>query len=184
MRQRWGPPRTKTLRTTGKPVHIVLVEPEIPQNTGNVARTCAALGADLHLVHPLGFSVDERAVRRAGLDYWHLVAVHQHESLSAFVRSRATDDQVVLFTSHASVPFTSVDYRRGTFLVFGRETTGLPEEFVRSHPGPVVRIPTISEARCLNLSNAVAVAAYEAARQHNFAGLELTRATDSTSTTS
>lgn len=165
-------------------MHIVLVEPEIPQNTGNVARTCAALGADLHLVHPLGFSVDERAVRRAGLDYWHLLEVHQHDSLTAFLRSVAIDAQVVLFTSHASVSYTSVDYRPDTFLVFGRETTGLPEELVRSHPGPVVRIPTVGEARCLNLSNAVAVAAYEVARQHDFAGLELARATDSSPTTS
>jgi tRNA (cytidine/uridine-2'-O-)-methyltransferase len=165
-------------------VHIVLVEPEIPQNTGNVARTCAALGADLHLVHPLGFSVDERAVRRAGLDYWHLVEVHEHASLASFLDSLAPDEQVVLYTSRSSLAYTDVDYDPDAYLVFGRETTGLPDHLVDGHRGPVVRIPTVAEARCLNLSNAVAVGAYEAARQNAFAGLVVSPATGSPSATS
>lgn len=165
-------------------MHIVLVEPEIPQNTGNVARTCAAVGASLHLVHPLGFSVDERAVRRAGLDYWHLVRVYEHASLASFLETLSADDQVVLYTSRASLPYTAVDYNPDTYLVFGRETTGLPDDLIDGHRGPVVRIPTVDEARCLNLSNAVAVGAYEAARQNSFAGLAVSRATGSPSATS
>ena len=158
-------------------MNIVLVEPEIPQNTGNVARTCAALGATLHLVHPLGFRIDDRSVRRAGLDYWHLVSVRHHESLSAFLANRDARE-VVLFSSKASVPFTEIAYPPAACLVFGNETQGLPEELIRSHEGPVVRIPTLHEVRCLNLSNAVAVGAYEAARQAGFAGLETSRGQD------
>ncbi|MFW6313792.1 MAG: tRNA (cytidine(34)-2'-O)-methyltransferase [Spirochaetota bacterium] len=155
-------------------MHIVLVTPEIPQNTGNIARTCAALGAPLHLVHPLGFSVDAKAVRRAGLDYWHLLAVHHHDSLDAFVESHA-DAQLVLFSSKGDTPYTEISYSPDAFLVFGSETRGLPEEFIRGASHTVARIPTVSEARCLNLSNAVAVAAYEVVRQHRFVGLETRR---------
>jgi tRNA (cytidine/uridine-2'-O-)-methyltransferase len=156
-------------------VNIVLVEPEIPQNTGNVARTCAALGADLHLVHPLGFLVNERSVRRAGLDYWHLLRVHEHPSLDAFLASCGPEDHVILFSSKASVAYHEISYDPHAFLVFGRETAGLPDELLASHRGPVVRIPTVAPARCLNLSNAVAVGAYEAARQNGFTGLQQTR---------
>ena len=149
---------------------IVLVTPEIPQNTGNVARTCAALGASLHLVHPLGFRVDDRSVRRAGLDYWHLLTVHEHASLEAFLAAHA-DRQLVLFTSHGDTLYTEIEYDSRSMLVFGSETGGLPRDFVNSGRGLAARIPTVAQARCLNLSNAVAVAAYEAARQHSFAGL-------------
>lgn len=169
---------------TGRRVHIVLVEPEIPQNTGNVARTCAAIGANLHLVHPLGFSVDERALRRAGLDYWHLVEVYEHASLASFLDSLAPDNQVVLYTSRSSLAYTDVDYDPDAYLVFGRETTGLPDRLVDRHRGPIVRIPMVTDARCLNLSNAVAVGAYEAARQNGFAGLAVSRATGSRTATS
>lgn len=155
-------------------MHIVLVYPEIPQNTGNVARTCAALGADLHLVHPLGFSVDAKAVRRAGLDYWHLLTVHHYDSLADFSDSHA-EDRLVLFSSKGATPYTEVTYSADTYLVFGSETRGLPDDFVREAGHTVARIPTISEARCLNLSNAVAVAAYEVVRQHGFRGLETRR---------
>jgi tRNA (cytidine/uridine-2'-O-)-methyltransferase len=158
-------------------VNIVLVEPEIPQNTGNVARTCAALGAVLHLVHPLGFDVDDRAVRRAGLDYWHLVTVRHHESFQAFLAGRDARE-VILFSSKAVVPFTQIAYPPSASLVFGNETDGLSEALIATHEGPVVRIPTLHEARCLNLSNAVAVGAYEAARQAGFAGLEMSRRLD------
>lgn len=155
-------------------MHIVLVYPEIPQNTGNVARTCAALGADLHLVHPLGFSVDAKAVRRAGLDYWHLLTVHEYDSLASFTESHA-GDQLVLFSSKGATPYTEIAYSDDTYLVFGSETRGLPDDFVRDAGQRVTRIPTISEARCLNLSNAVAVAAYEVVRQNSFNGLETSR---------
>ena len=155
-------------------MHIVLVTPEIPQNTGNIARTCAALGAQLHLVHPLGFSVDAKAVRRAGLDYWDLLTVHQYDSLADFIESHA-DDRLVLFSSKGATPYTEIAYSADTYLVFGSETRGLPEDFIRDARQTVARIPTISEARCLNLSNAVAVAAYEVVRQHAFEGLETRR---------
>ena len=155
-------------------MNIVLVEPEIPQNTGNIARTCAALAAELHLVHPLGFSVDDRSLRRAGLDYWHLLTVHHYDSLDHFLRQRA-GSPLVLFSSRGTVPYTDVAYGHSTYLVFGGETAGLPADLFGANLGPVVRIPTVSEARCLNLSNAVAVAAYEAARQSGFVSLELTR---------
>ncbi|MFP4113056.1 MAG: tRNA (cytidine(34)-2'-O)-methyltransferase [Spirochaetota bacterium] len=155
-------------------MHIVLVEPEIPQNTGNVARTCAALGAELHLVHPLGFSVDERSVRRAGLDYWHLVTLHEHRSFAEFLAERG-DVKLVLFSSKGSTPYTEIAYDESSHLVFGSETSGLSESVLAAHSGPIVRIPTIGQARCLNLSNAVAVAAYEAARRQGFPGLELSR---------
>lgn len=155
-------------------MNIVLVEPEIPQNTGNIARTCAALAAELHLVHPLGFSVDDRSLRRAGLDYWHMLTVHHYDSLDHFLRERA-GAPLVLFSSRGTIPYTDVAYEQSTYLVFGGETAGLPADLLGASFGPVARIPTVSEARCLNLSNAVAVAAYEAARQSGFASLELTR---------
>ena len=155
-------------------MNIVLVEPEIPQNTGNIARTCAALSAELHLVHPLGFSVDARALRRAGLDYWHLLTVHHHDSLHAFLDRYAHED-LILFSSRGAVSYCEIDYRPDCYLLFGSETSGLPDALMEIAPGPIVRIPTVSKARCLNLSNAVAVAAYEVARQHGFAGLQTRR---------
>jgi tRNA (cytidine/uridine-2'-O-)-methyltransferase len=158
-------------------LRIALVHPEIPQNTGNIARTCAAIGAELHLVHPLGFSVDERAVRRAGLDYWHMLTVVEHSSVQSFLES-LRDAPLFLFTSKGSTPYAEITYPSDATLVFGSETRGLSEEFKRSATSVAVRIPTLASARCLNLSNAVAVAAYEALRQAKFRGLELTRATE------
>ena len=155
-------------------MHIVLVTPEIPQNTGNIARTCAALGAELHLVHPLGFSVEAKALRRAGLDYWNLLTVHHYDSLADFSDSH-DEDRLVLFSSKGATPYTDIAYSADSYLVFGSETRGLPEDFVREANHTVARIPTISEARCLNLSNAVAVAAYEVVRQNSFEGLETRR---------
>ena len=151
-------------------LNVVLVNPEIPQNTGNVARTCAAVGATLHLVHPLGFSVDEKSVKRAGLDYWHLVKVIEHESLESFLRI-ADAKPVYLFSSHGTVSLSSVRFAEEGFLVFGGETKGLPRDLLKSGIGPVVRIPTAAGARCLNLSNAVAVGVYEALRQRGYTGL-------------
>jgi tRNA (cytidine/uridine-2'-O-)-methyltransferase len=155
-------------------VNIVLVTPEIPQNTGNVARTCAALNAELHLVHPLGFAVDDRSLRRAGLDYWGLLTVHHYDSLDEFLELRA-GSPLALFSSRGSIPYTDLPYPDDCYLVFGSETSGLPESLLSDPPGKVVRIPTIADARCLNLSNAVAVAAYEVVRQNGFAGLQTRR---------
>jgi len=155
-------------------VNVVLVTPEIPQNTGNIARTCAALSADLHLVHPLGFSVDERSLRRAGLDYWDLLTIHHYGSLDEFL-DRRKDARLVLYSSKGALPYTELAYPQDCYLVFGNETRGLPDRLLANAPGDVVRIPTVTDARCLNLSNAVAVAAYEVARQHRFAGLQTRR---------
>ncbi len=150
--------------------HVVLVQPEIPQNTGNIARTCAATGCTLHLVRPLGFEISDKYLRRAGLDYWHLVNVEVHESLEAFL-AQYPAARLHLFTTKAKRTYTQAQYRAGDFLVFGRETRGLDEEFLVQHPEACVRIPMREEARSLNLSNSVAIAVYEGLRQNDFAAL-------------
>ncbi len=150
--------------------HVVLVQPEIPQNTGNIARTCAATGCVLHLVRPLGFDLSEKALRRAGLDYWHLVDVRVHDSLEAFL-AQYPGARMHLFTTKAQKTYAQAKYRAGDFLVFGRETRGLDEEFLVAHPDDCVRIPMREEARSLNLSNSVAIAVYEGLRQNDFAAL-------------
>lgn len=150
--------------------HIVLVEPEIPQNTGNIARTCAATGCELHLVRPLGFDISDKQVKRAGLDYWNLVTVHVHDSFEALL-SEYPEARCFFFTTKAKKAYTEVQYREGDFLVFGKETKGLPEELLVSRPEACVRIPMIEESRSLNLSNSAAVAVYEALRQNRFEGL-------------
>ncbi len=151
--------------------HIVLVEPEIPQNAGNIARTCAATGCVLHLIKPLGFEISDKYLKRAGLDYWHLVDVRVHEDLLSFLKEYPSV-RMRLFTTKARRTYAEADYREGDFLVFGKETKGLDEEFLVSRPDECVRIPMIGEARSLNLSNAVAVAVYEGLRQNHFRGLE------------
>ncbi|AVX21490.1 MULTISPECIES: tRNA (uridine(34)/cytosine(34)/5-carboxymethylaminomethyluridine(34)-2'-O)-methyltransferase TrmL [Carboxydocella] len=151
--------------------NIVLVEPEIPQNTGNIARTCAATGASLHLVHPLGFSVDDRSLKRAGLDYWHLLDVHHYDNLEHFLAVHG-GKTLWLATTKGSVWHTEVSYRPGDFLLFGKETKGLPAELLAARPHHRIRLPMREDARSLNLSNAVAVVVYEALRQNNFAGLK------------
>ena len=148
-------------------LNIVLVAPEIPQNTGNIARTCAATGSVLHLVKPLGFDISESAVRRAGLDYWHLVDVRVYESLDDFfVRNNV--QQMRLFSTKAPRSYTEADYTDGCYLFFGRETKGLPEEFLEANYSDCVRIPMQETARSLNLSNSVAVGVFEALRQLDF----------------
>lgn len=160
-------------------LHIALIEPEIPQNTGNVARTCAATGAHLHLVKPLGFAIDDAKLKRAGLDYWHLLDITYYENLKDFLRR--APGPCFFFSSKAPRSYTDVRYPPDACLVFGKETAGLPEELLLAHEDTAVRLPIRAEARCLNLSNAVAVGAYEALRQWDFAGLrpdgELTRHT-------
>ncbi len=151
--------------------NIVLVEPEIPQNTGNIARTCAATGCTLHLVKPLGFEISDRYLKRAGLDYWHLVSVVMHEDIAAFFASCPAEARFHFFTTKARRAYAQAEFCAGDYLVFGRETKGLPEELLVAHPSECVRIPMREEARSLNLSNSVAVAVYEGLRQNDFPGL-------------
>jgi tRNA (cytidine/uridine-2'-O-)-methyltransferase len=151
------------------PVNVVLVQPEIPPNTGNIIRLCANTGARLHLVRPLGFSLDARSVRRAGLDYRELAEVRAHSSLADCLASLG-EPRWFAFTTRGAVPYDEVRYADGDALVFGSETRGLPEELLAHCPaGRRLRIPMQSGARSLNLSNAVAVAVYEAWRQAGFA---------------
>lgn len=151
--------------------NIVLVEPEIPQNTGNIARTCAATGCALHLIKPLGFEISDKYLKRAGLDYWHLVHVHIYENLEELF-AKYPNGRFYYFTTKARKRHSDAEYKAGDFLVFGKETKGLDEELLMSHPDECVRIPMIGEARSLNLSNAAAVAVYEALRQNEFGRLE------------
>lgn len=151
-------------------MHIVLVEPEIPQNTGNVARTCAATGAMLHLIRPLGFSLDDRYLKRAGLDYWPLARVTVHDDFPSLL-AKWPDLPLFFFTTKGARPYTDFDYPKDACLVFGRETRGLPETLLSKYPGRCARIPMLDEARSLNLSNSVAIALYEALRQQGFEDL-------------
>ena len=152
-------------------LNIVLVATEIPQNTGNIARTCAATGSVLHLIKPLGFDISDSAVKRAGLDYWHLVDVRVYESLDDFFGKNEVR-QMRLFSTKAPRSYAEADYADGCFLFFGRETKGLPEEFLNAHYESCVRIPMRAEARSLNLSNSVAVGVFEALRQLDFPHLK------------
>ncbi len=151
--------------------NIVLIEPEIPQNTGNIARTCAATGASLHLVRPLGFEIDDKKLKRAGLDYWHLLNITYHDSLEAFLEF-AKGKRLFFATTKAKKVYSDVSYQDGDFLVFGKETRGLPETLIWNNPESSVRIPMIDEARSLNLSNSVAIMIYEALRQTGFSDLK------------
>ena len=153
-------------------MHIVLVEPEIPGNTGNIARLCAGTGIDLHLVRPLGFSTDDRHLKRAGLDYWHLVKVHYHDSF-ADVQKQYKGYPFYFCTTKAAHTYSDIVYTSDSFLVFGKETAGLPEALLAANEKYTIRIPMHAGARSLNLSNAVAVVAYEALRQNAFADLRL-----------
>ena len=152
-------------------LHIVLVEPEIPQNCGNIARTCAATGAVLHLIRPLGFDISEKAVRRAGLDYWHLVDVRDYENLDDFF-ARNDVKQMWCLSTKAPRSYAEAQFQDGCYLFFGRETKGLPEPFLEAHRDSCIRLPMREEARSLNLSNAVAITVYEALRQLDFPHLQ------------
>ena len=151
-------------------INIVLVEPEIPQNTGNIARTCAATGASLHLVKPMGFTVDDRKLKRAGLDYWHELDITYYESLDEFL-SVHKNDNLYYFSTKAPRAYTEVNYPEKVFLVFGKETKGLPETLLKDNPETTVRIPMRDKLRSLNLSNSAAIAVYEVFRQRDFEGL-------------
>ena len=151
-------------------LNVVLHQPEIPQNCGNIARTCAATGARLHLIRPLGFDISEKAVRRAGLDYWHLVDVRVYDNLEDFF---AKNDVRQLWCLSTKAPrcYTEAEFQDECYLFFGKETKGLPEDFLEAHRESCVKIPMRSDARSLNLSNAVAITVFEALRQLDFPGL-------------
>ena len=154
-------------------LHIVLVEPEIPQNCGNIARTCAATGSQLHLVRPLGFDISDRAVKRAGLDYWHLVNVQDYDGLEAlFARHPEAAVDLWLATTKAPQDYTRARFSPDCWLFFGKETRGLPEDLLAAHYDSCVRIPIRAEARSLNLSNSAAIGVFEALRQQGFPHLK------------
>ena len=152
-------------------LNIVLVEPEIPQNCGNIARTCAATGCRLHLIRPLGFDISEKAVRRAGLDYWHQVEVFDYENLADFF-ARNDVKRMWCLSTKAPRSYTVAAFQEGDYLFFGKETKGLPEDFLDAHYDACVRIPMREGIRSLNLSNAVAITVFEALRQLDFSGLQ------------
>ena len=152
-------------------LNIVLVEPEIPQNCGNIARTCAATGARLHLIRPLGFDISEKAVRRAGLDYWNLVEVRDYENLAEFFAKNDVRQMWCLSTK-APRSYVEAKFEDGCYLFFGKETKGLPEDFLEQHRENCIRLPMRDVTRSLNLSNAVAITVYEALRQLSFPGLQ------------
>lgn len=151
-------------------INIVLHEPEIPQNTGNIARTCAATGAALHIIKPMGFTVDDKKLKRAGLDYWHLLDITYYEDLEDFY-AKNPDASVFYYTTKAPRKYTEADLSGRIFLMFGKESRGLPEDLLAKNPDRCVRIPMRKNLRSLNLSNSVAIAVYEAFRQRDFEGL-------------
>ena len=151
--------------------NIVLVEPEIPQNTGNIARTCAATGAKLHIIKPMGFEIDDKKLKRAGLDYWHLLGVRYYEGLDDFFEKNP-DANCYFASTKALYKYSEVKYRDNDYIFFGKETKGLPEELLYKNKNKCIRIPMISEARSLNLSNSVAIVVYEALRQNDFLQLQ------------
>lgn len=152
-------------------LNIVLHQPEIPQNTGNIGRTCAAAGARLHLIEPLGFQLNEKALKRAGMDYWHELDVATYVTYEEFLEKNP-GAKVYYASTKARRLYTDVSYEPDCFLMFGKESGGIPEEILKQHPDTCIRIPMLGEARSLNLSNAAAVVLYEALRQNNFSGLK------------
>jgi len=156
-------------------LNIVLVEPEIPQNTGNIARTCAALGAKLHLVYPLGFSISEKQVKRAGLDYWDKLEIEEHNTFNDFLEKYKPEENNMFFvTTKGQKVYSEIEYSHfdEVFLLFGKETKGLPEDILKKYINKTIRIPMREMLRSLNLSNSVAIVAYDVLRQRNFEELE------------
>ena len=151
-------------------LNLVLVEPQIPQNTGNVARTCAVTGAALHIVRPMGFTIDDKKLKRAGLDYWDKLDITYYDSLDDFIKA-TENENLFFFSTKAKNVHSDIAYPNRCFLVFGKETAGLPKDMVANNMERSVRIPMRDELRCLNLSNSVAIGAYEVLRQWGFPGL-------------
>ena len=155
-------------------INVVMVEPEIPQNTGNIARTCAAIGAKLHLVKPLGFEISDKYLKRAGLDYWDKLEIEEHESLQEFLEKYPISENMFFATTKAKHCYSDVDYAKfdEVFILFGKETKGLPEDLLKNHLDNTIRIPMRHTLRSLNLSNSVAIIVYDVLRHVNFEGLE------------
>lgn len=151
-------------------MNIVLHEPEIPQNAGNIARTCAATNSSLHLIKPLGFSVSDKNLKRAGLDYWHLLDVHYYDNFEHFIKINK-EAKIFMATTKSEKTYSDVSYDENDFIMFGRESAGIPEEILVNYEETCVRIPMVSDARSLNLANSVSIVIYEALRQQNFKGL-------------
>ena len=154
-----------------KKINVVLYNPEIPQNTGNISRTCAVTGAALHIIRPTGFEISDRTLKRAGLDYWDKLDVTYYDSFEEFMSIHGASP-MFFFSSHATVSYAEVEYPDGVFLVFGRESVGLPKELVEENSDRALRIPMLPTLRCLNLSNSVAIAVYEVLRQKGFKDLD------------
>ena len=150
-----------------KRLNVVLYNPEIPQNTGNISRTCAVTGASLHIIRPTGFEISDRTLKRAGLDYWDKLDVHYYDDYADFL-SKNPGARCYYFSAHAQKSYADVEYPDDAYLVFGKETAGLPRDLVMDNLDRAVRIPMLPTLRCLNLSNAVAIAVYEALRQDGF----------------
>ena len=153
-------------------VHIVLLEPEIPQNTGNIARTCAATGAVLHLIEPLGFTIDDAKLKRAGLDYWHYLDIRYYKNIDDFY-AKNPGAQPYMFSTKAPHCYTDITYPEEAYLMFGKETKGLPEDLLNRNLDHCVRIPMLDDRRSLNLSNSVAIAVYEVLRQGGFSDMKM-----------
>ena len=153
-------------------MNIVLHEPEIPANTGNIGRTCVATGTSLHLIKPLGFDISDKAVRRAGMDYWKELDLHVYEDFEEFVEKNP-GARIYMATTKARKAYTEVEYKGNDFIMFGKESAGIPEEILVKHEDTSVRIPMIGEIRSLNLSNSVSIILYEALRQQDFEGMRL-----------
>lgn len=151
-------------------INIVLVEPQIPQNTGNIARTCAATGASLHLVKPMGFTVDDKKLKRAGLDYWHMLDITYYDGLDDFFEKNKGGNFFFLTTKGRKI-FSEVSFPENTFILFGREDAGLPEDLLKNHEDACLRIPMVDDARSLNLSNTAAIVTYEILRQWGYPDL-------------
>lgn len=153
-------------------LNIVLVEPEIPQNAGNIARTCAVTGSRLHLVRPLGFEVSDKYLKRAGLDYWHFVEIYYYDSIKEVMDKYYDGGNFYFFSTKAKRIHSDAKYKDGDFLVFGKETKGLPEPLLKEHYDECVRLPMREETRSLNLSNSVCAGVYEALRQMGYPGMK------------
>lgn len=150
-------------------INIVLYSPEIPQNTGNIARTCSVTGAALHLIKPLGFEITDKNLKRAGLDYWDTLEIYYYENYEEFEKKHS-DKNIFYFSAHATKRYTDVEYEGDVYLMFGRETAGIPRELIMKNLDKAVRIPMLENRRCLNLSNAAAIATYEVLRRWDFEG--------------
>lgn len=153
-------------------MHIILHQPEIPANTGNIGRTCVASGTSLHLIEPLGFRLNEKDIKRAGMDYWEHLQVQRYMNFEEFKKTYP-DAKIWMATTKAKLTYTDVNYGPDDFIMFGKESAGIPEEILVDHADTCIRIPMLSKIRSLNLSNSVAIVLYEALRQQNFGGMQL-----------